>query len=856
MDGQGAEKMSPQQGHEDSSQSQQLADALAALLQPLRLAHNLDLHQDVEKKVHVCRRSDGLHKQELCFIRLQEAPPPPQPPKLPAHGVRIGGGYYIPELHSSAVAAAAAAARVRERRSREVSTASREQSRGKGDEDAASSLRSGSERRTGSAKRLSAALAAGAALSSPARSPRRSSQAQSPGPVLLGRSTSPEKLRADSEIYAAGLQAEVQATSAGAEGEEEAAAAAEERNEALSRSLPSAFAFGEPPRAASSDVRAAGYHFGTFTRGETRCYRGDRRQCSGKARYEDFCGPPPRGDGTFRVLSNERRRRQSVGASAERASGSAEGAAEMSREPRWHGPGAQALDSLLGALGLSVPGAGEEAPAPEVHRSECCVGGRWQVELCYLCADRTTERPVEVTVEKEVEVPVRVEVEKPRPPEAATGCQTTTIWCANCGAPGHGVPDCPLLKLQQQVRQLQLRERQRQSPEPRKQGCQLCGAAVHLAPDCPLLPKQPRTKDGSVQTDLVCQLCDRPGHAAPKCPLLAQLVQGRGNTDCMPSKIRVGGGWLLAPEVPGLGQAGLDEVEALKALAAANAAGCMAKDGRVVYTGSRRSTSAGPRPRSAPSGGRRCSSSPRGAQATQTSPRGGHGNFQAHTFAPKAASRFLGPGQMGPERFKAMEEERAALTQRIRSGQNKSPERHRGYVFGTYVQGRHDRHKFSSDKGPRTAFRVYRSGITKDATLDPAVLKKSTSMQSLRTAESSIAREDEEGDTLLSTDGEDEAECLNASDFSSSHCPLPRPKIPEIVVTPAKTAVGAPPRPPHLKACTPEPLSSNTSRCPSTREETNLDLSISSGPSTIDPPSTIEADASMVSRASSAREML
>merc|ERR1740138_421160 len=156
-----------------------------------------------------------------------------------------------------------------------------------------------------------------------------------------------------------------------------------------------------------------------------------------------------------------------------------------------------------------------------------------------------------------------------------------------------------------------------------------------------------------------------------------------------------------------------------------------------------------PRPRSAPAGGRRSASAapPSQGQATQTqvlaSPRRLH---QAKSFAPKEAQRFLGPGQMGPERFKKMEQERAALTARVRSGQHQSPERNRGYIFGTYVQGAGDRHRFSSDRGPRAAFRVLRSSITKDATLDSEALRKTSvsSFSCFQEADSSIAHEDED----------------------------------------------------------------------------------------------------------------
>ncbi|CAE7342876.1 SPOSA6832_00765 [Symbiodinium sp. CCMP2592] len=214
---------------------------------------------------------------------------------------------------------------------------------------------------------------------------------------------------------------------------------------------------------------------------------------------------------------------------------------------------------------------------PDIHKTECTVGGKWKVELLYLYADcpteKTVEKPVEVVVEKEV--PFIVEVERSRGVEASTGSQTTALWCAYCGAPGHSIAECPLLRLQQQVRQMEL-----ESKKPKHQDCQLCGDADHLAPSCPTL-RRPTCFDACVQTDPQCQLCDKLGHVAKHCPLLAALMQ---KSDGATARIRVGGGWLIAPQVPGLGEPGLNEEEAIQALAAANTAGCMTKDGQVVYS--------------------------------------------------------------------------------------------------------------------------------------------------------------------------------------------------------------------------------------------------------------------------------
>lgn len=40
------------------------------------------------------------------------------------------------------------------------------------------------------------------------------------------------------------------------------------------------------------------------------------------------------------------------------------------------------------------------------------------------------------------------------------------------------------------------------------------------------------------------------------------------------------------------------------------------------------------------------------------------------------------------------------------------------------MPGSHDRHRLSSDTGPRTMYRVYRSGISSDAAMDPETLEK------------------------------------------------------------------------------------------------------------------------------------
>eukprot|EP00438_Fugacium_kawagutii_P000604 Skav236176 [mRNA] locus=scaffold298:465672:487352:- [translate_table: standard] len=101
---------------------------------------------------------------------------------------------------------------------------------------------------------------------------------------------------------------------------------------------------------------------------------------------------------------------------------------------------------------------------------------------------------------------------------------------------------------------------------------------------------------------------------------------------------------------------------------------------------------------------------------------------------------------LGPIRFKQMEEERRNLSERISNGQGKAPSQGpRGFIIGTFVQGAgmaglkleveglfpgrppagsHDRHRLSSDTGPRTMYRVYRSGISTDSAMDTDTLEK------------------------------------------------------------------------------------------------------------------------------------
>jgi len=126
----------------------------------------------------------------------------------------------------------------------------------------------------------------------------------------------------------------------------------------------------------------------------------------------------------------------------------------------------EALGSVLQALGLeaSADGAGAaDLLGPRIARQSCRVANRWEVEVCYVCADmvverlvereKVVERVVEKVVERPVELVREVVVEKrvpvdrevrtrefivqkshspPRPKTAQAGTQTE-IECEECG---------------------------------------------------------------------------------------------------------------------------------------------------------------------------------------------------------------------------------------------------------------------------------------------------------------------------------------------------------------------------------------------------------------------------------------
>lgn len=250
------------------------------------------------------------------------------------------------------------------------------------------------------------------------------------------------------------------------------------------------------------------------------------------------------------------------------------------------------------------------------------------------------------------------------------------------------------------------------------------------------------------------------------------------------ARIRVGGGWLIAPQVPGLKDGGLNENEALELLASANTAGCLGRDGDVEYLGPGRPGSAPPQRPTSPTSpkpptsprGRPKSSQRRGGRwlawgaedlsqvtlvdvtdiATCGPDLRAERSRESAEWGPNGAGAMLAQGMQGsvclsgacwklvdgPMRlmrhsvtsriapgpalgFKQLEEERRNLSERISNGQGKAPSSGpRGFIIGTFVQGSHDKHRLSSDTGPRTMYRVYRSGITADSAMDTSTLEK------------------------------------------------------------------------------------------------------------------------------------
>lgn len=116
------------------------------------------------------------------------------------------------------------------------------------------------------------------------------------------------------------------------------------------------------------------------------------------------------------------------------------------------------------------------------------------------------------------------------------------------------------------------------------------------------------------------------------------------------------------------------------------------------------------RPSSAPIRGR----SSADAGLPPSAPAGAVG--AADLLAGPGPVRLIAGGQITPERYIALEQERAALAEDLRRGRCPTSSRPHGYLVGTFVQGAFERHRFSSERGARSAFRVYRSRITQDAT--------------------------------------------------------------------------------------------------------------------------------------------
>jgi len=198
------------------SQSGVLAEALKALLGPLRLDGGFEVSGiDEPRSVHACRIDDSAWREEVCYIRVQEAA---QRPQKPERGVRIGGGYHIAEFKQAT--------------QKEIV------------EHTSSDCMISPEDADGAARLVEAA-----------------------------------GIQAGATKYALLL----------------------ESDEA------DRFAFGKvpPERMRYRGEAPCQYHFGSYTKGEARTSKGDRRELSGRSSFDQTVRP--RTEGTFRVLSSEPR---------------------------------------------------------------------------------------------------------------------------------------------------------------------------------------------------------------------------------------------------------------------------------------------------------------------------------------------------------------------------------------------------------------------------------------------------------------------------------------------------------------------------------------------------------------------
>jgi len=97
-------------GTDADTRVESLKEALSGLLEPLGLAGKFELQGiDEPQKVHICRKNNSRYRNEVCFIRITEAPPTSSPPastprSRPSQSVRIGGGYHLTDHRKACTA--------------------------------------------------------------------------------------------------------------------------------------------------------------------------------------------------------------------------------------------------------------------------------------------------------------------------------------------------------------------------------------------------------------------------------------------------------------------------------------------------------------------------------------------------------------------------------------------------------------------------------------------------------------------------------------------------------------------------------------------------------------------------------
>lgn len=421
----------------------------------------------------------------------------------------------------------------------------------------------------------------------------------------------------------------------------------------------------------SSSSSSLPFQCGTYTCGEVRTSIGDRRHDGANRRYaKDLV----HSDASFRVLSNERRGLEAKAGVPDCYS---------DEVPLRHCGAGAALEAVFEALGIKQDEFSNVAGVPvkpEVYQSERTIDGRWSVEVCYVCGDcapleilrahqrqigilqqelantrsyaATLEKTLEKLAEKkgmedsatQTEPSCCADSRCPHCPAGREIATQTSEWCTSCGRQGHTAVDCPVPL------------------------CSRCGVHGHSSMECPL---QQREERGD-QTAPFCQLCGEFGHSFMECKLPAEGVERTPTAAAAgpTMKMRVGGGFVCAPDVPAPASGHLDEE------AARPSVGCRVKV---------------------------CEPKPPPKRPSSAPPR----RVSDHSFRVR---------ERGPERQLAKQQEHERLRRRNRTGREHCQDRPNGYLHGTYIHGTHDRrHRCASEQGSRTAFRVYRSYVAPDS---------------------------------------------------------------------------------------------------------------------------------------------